>query len=161
MDSFLGLPSHPLFVHLPVVAVPAAALAALVLALFPAWRRRFGLAAAALSAVGFVGTFMAAQSGEELYVALEDRIGDLADRHQELGEQTLILVAAFFLSMVGSVVADHRLISQFTEQRGWGRHLATALAWIGAVVGAVATVWIIRTGHEGARIVWEGVIPDS
>jgi uncharacterized membrane protein len=159
VDIVFGLPSHPLFVHLPLVAVPAAALAALAIALRPAWRRRFGLAATALTAVGFVGTFLATQSGEELYDAIESRIGDVADRHQELGEQTLMLVAAFFLTMVGSVVADHRLISQFVEQRGFGRHVATALTWIGAVVGAVATVWMLRTGHEGARLVWEDAIP--
>ncbi len=159
MDIVFGLPSHPLFVHLPLVAVPAAALAALAIAMRPAWRRRFGLAASALIAVGFVGTVMANQSGQALYDALESRVGDAADRHRELGEQTLILVAAFFLTMVGSVVADHRLISQFVEQRGLGRHAATALAWIGAVVGAAATVWMLRTGYEGTRLVWEDAIP--
>lgn len=160
MDTLFGLPSHPLFVHLPVVVVPVAALAALAIALRPAWRRRFGPAVTALAAVGFAGTFMATRSGEELYDVLADRIGDLADDHQELGEQTFILVAVFFLSTVATVVADHRL-SRVTEQPTWLRHAAAALAWVGAAVGAAAMVWMMRTGHEGARIVWEGVVPEQ
>ena len=34
----------------------------------------------------------------------------------------------------------------------------TALA---VVLAATSTYWVVRTGHEGARITWDGTVPDE
>ena len=155
MESLFGLPSHPLFVHLPVVAVPAAAVVAVVLAISPPHRRRLSGWLAGLTTVGFVATFMAKESGEAFNGVLEDRIGDLADDHQQLGEQTMVLVGLFFLASVMTALLERFASIDDTALR----IPATVLAAGAALLGLAASVWMIRTGHEGARIVWDGVIP--
>lgn len=35
--------------------------------------------------------------------------------------------------------------------------VGVVLSILTALVGVVAAVWVIRTGHEGARITWSGV----
>ena len=68
-----GLPAHPLLVHVPIVLVPLATVLAL-LALWAPARRPALLAAAALSLLGAVGTYLAVGAGEHL----EDRVGRTA-----------------------------------------------------------------------------------
>ena len=41
LDQLLGLPAHPLLVHLPVVVLPLVALGVVALAARPAWRPRY------------------------------------------------------------------------------------------------------------------------
>ena len=60
MDSISGLPAHPLLVHLPVVAIPLAAIGAVLLALRPGWRRAYGPVVVGLAALGAVGGVLAA-----------------------------------------------------------------------------------------------------
>jgi hypothetical protein len=83
IDELFDLPAHPLLVHVPIVLVPLALLAALV-ALVPLARRPAALAAAALAVVGGVGAFLATGAGEKL----EDRVREteLVEEHAESGE---------------------------------------------------------------------------
>ena len=160
MESVFGLPSHPLFVHLPLVLVPIAALAAVVLAFAPAARRRLSGWLAGLVGVGLIGTFTATQSGEAFYAAIEDRIGELAETHENLGRQTLILVALFFVGSLITAIVD-RMANGSTDGDGDQLRMpASVLAAGTAVLGLVASLWMIRTGHEGTRIVWDGVLPE-
>jgi hypothetical protein len=39
-----------------------------------------------------------------------------------------------------------------------GKATESLLAVVVAVVAIVATVWMIRTGHEGAKAVWDGTL---
>jgi hypothetical protein len=41
---YSGLPAHPLFVHVPVILIPAAVIAALVFMARPDWLGRYGIA---------------------------------------------------------------------------------------------------------------------
>ena len=42
MDTFAGLPAHPLLVHAPVVLVPVVALLVILMIVRPQWLERFG-----------------------------------------------------------------------------------------------------------------------
>lgn len=63
LESIGELPSHPLFVHAPVVLMPLVALFALVLTLRPPWRQRAGVTLPIVSAGLAVATYLAMLSG--------------------------------------------------------------------------------------------------
>lgn len=153
MESIFGLPAHPLFVHAPVVLMPLAALGAVALAVRPAWRRHYGPAMAVAAAAVMVATFMAVSSGE----AFEELAGGAVnvDEHESLAETARNFVILFFLGAVGTVVLDR---FRRDNRPAWADQAAWGLSGLTLVFGVVATVWMFRTGHEGARLVWDGVI---
>ena len=65
-DTILGLPLHPLAVHIPVVVLPVAALGLIALVLIRPLRRRFALLTLVGLLIGTAGAFLAAESGEML-----------------------------------------------------------------------------------------------
>ncbi|MCE9622586.1 MAG: hypothetical protein K8R99_09605 [Actinomycetia bacterium] len=149
MGELFNTPSHPLLVHIPIVLLPLLAVLAIVMAAKPSWRSRLLWPLVVATLVTAAVTFWATQAGEQLQDALQPALGSKGDRHAELGDQTALLATIFFVGAAAMVVIDR-----------WFKRLmrsATALAWAVAVIGVVATVWVIRTGHEGARITWDGV----
>ena len=70
MDTFFGLPSHPLLVHAVTVLFPLAALGGIVIAISPSWREKIGWITVGLAGVGLVFTWLAKESGEALEEAL-------------------------------------------------------------------------------------------
>lgn len=151
MKTFLGLPAHPLFVHAPLVLVPLVALAALALAVRPPWRRRYSTALAVAALVAMVATFLAMQSGEAFEPAVKDVVN--LDTHKSLANTTRLLVALFFLGSAGVAVLD-RMTS---DERPWADKAAQAVVAVTALLAVAGAVWMARTGHEGARLVWDGV----
>ncbi|MFN0092573.1 MAG: DUF2231 domain-containing protein [Acidimicrobiales bacterium] len=158
MRELFGLPAHPLLVHGPVALAPLVTLGLVLTVLRPSWRRPYGLIVLALAGVVFVGSVLAASSGQELEEALEETLGDAANDHQALGETTRLLSGVQFLLVAGWVgvgwSADRR--ARETGPPAAGLAKATpVLGALGLVVSVVTLVWVIRTGHEGARLVWE------
>ncbi len=154
LESIGELPSHPLFVHAPIAFMPLLAIFALVLAARPAWRRHVGVALPLLSAGLALATFLAMQSGQEL----EDLLGDFApntDTHQSLATTTLVLILVLVLTSTVMVVADRWAAS---DGPAWLPRAATALLGLSIVLAGLATIWMFRTGHEGARLVWKGTV---
>lgn len=156
-DSVGELPAHPLFVHAPIVLMPLLTLFALVLAARPAWRRQIGFALPALSAVLAAATLLARESG----FGLEEFKGDFApnlDKHISLANTTLGFIVGLLVISIAMVVADRR-----SGQGGpdWLSQAALALVSLSVVVAGLATVWMFRTGHEGARLHWKGTVPES
>ncbi len=149
MGELFGTPAHPLLVHIPIVLLPLLAVAAIVMATKPELRRRFGLWLLVATLVTAAVTFWATQAGEQLQDALQPALGSKGDRHAELGDQTALLATIFFVG-AGLMYIAERWFKRLT-------HSATALAWVVALIGVVTAVWVIRTGHEGARITWDGV----
>ena len=148
MGEIDGLPLHVLVVHVAVVLVPTAALAVLLVALWPAARRRLGPLPLAL-AVGALAVVPVTTSAGNW---LRERVGDSAPvrRHAELGEGLLPWVIA--LAVVAAAV-------------WWlGSRLDTGLLRVVAglltlVVAAGTVVTVYRVGESGARSVWEGRVP--
>lgn len=148
MPVFLsGLPLHVLVVHAVVVLVPLSVLAALVVALWPAARRRFGWLAVGLAAVATVCIPIATSSGEDL----RDRLAptELIRAHAELGDQLLVFVAGLLVVLAALV---------WFAGRGSGpRWVLPVLIVLTVGLAAVSAVQVARIGDSGARAAWSGV----
>lgn len=149
MGELFGTPAHPLIVHIPIVLIPLVAIGAIIVAAKPAWRSRLTWPLLAATFVTAAAALLAINSGEPFQDALQPALGSKADKHSELGDQTALLATIFFVGALCMVVMD-RWFKRLTRS-------AVALAWAVALVGVVTAVWVIRTGHEGARITWDGV----
>lgn len=173
MESLFDLPAHPLFVHAPVVLMPLAALAALALAVRPQWRARFGFITSAGAFVLLVATVLATQSGEAFEEALDEQgIPVPVEKHAELAETARVFVLLFFVFVVAMVAIALVRRSKATSASasgasggpgagGSGGALAVAghaCAALAVVFGLLGTVWMARTGHEGAKAVWDGTL---
>lgn len=162
IDKLGGLPAHPLIVHIPVAFVPLATIAVIVLAVRPRWLRSYGWLAAVFSGVGFLGALVAASSGEsledDLRAAGETISGTLHD-HVELGDTTQVIAGVFFVLTLLWVlfawwrrrVGDDRATAVVRKPRV----VAAVMAVLVVLSGVTATTWVIRTGHSGAKSVWE------
>lgn len=152
MDQIFNLPAHPLFVHAPVVLMPLLTVLTAVLGVRPSWRVRTGWWLLAGAAVLLVGTLLATNSGESFDRALD--AGDLAEKHQELAETTQLFVIGFFVAVAGMAVTSW-LGRNKADSPGGVKNAAPMVLFAAAVLlGVLGTVWMTRTGHEGARIVW-------
>lgn len=147
-DTLAGLPAHPLFVHVPVIVVPLAALATVILAFFPRYIERWAWWVVCLAGVGALGAILTAGSGE----ALEDRVDETAllERHADLGELARTVSIALFI-VLAIVAMAHRFISGSRI-----RTVLTSIILVGAATGAVGA--IAAAGHSGAESVWSEVV---
>jgi uncharacterized membrane protein len=164
VPTFLsGLPLHPLVVHLVVVLVPAAVLGALVVALWPAARLRWGWPVVALTAIAAASIPLATSTGEGLEHNLP-RTAAIAT-HAELGDQLLVFVAPLLIVVLGLVLVDRRRHAPrradgpgtvVAPQRSGGRaRLAiVVLAALTIVLAGASAVQVFRIGDSGARAVW-------
>ncbi|MDQ3580030.1 MAG: hypothetical protein M3443_21015, partial [Actinomycetota bacterium] len=99
MPEFVnGLPLHALIVHAVVVLVPLSVLGAILIAVWPAARRRFGWLVAVLAGVGAALTPIATGSGRDLSRRLPDN--ELIRRHEELGDQLIYFVLPLFVAVL-------------------------------------------------------------
>ena len=148
LDTVSGIPSHPLFVHFPVVLIPLVGLARIVLAFRREWRAMLGWWPAVATGICLVATLLAVGSGNEFDERLDGLVN--TDRHESLAMTTLALVAVFF----GATVAQRLL----RDSAGRLRSAERAVTLLVAVSAGMAIWWTFLTGEEGARITWSGVV---
>lgn len=160
IDKLFGIPAHPLIVHIPVVLVPLAAVGAVLALVVPRWRHWALPVTAALSGIALVGVQLAIGSGESL--ASKTKETAAIERHSELADQARPFVFVFFLVAVAASYLwwrSQRETGADVEDRSRTRPLAVrALAPVCALSvlsGALATTWVVRTGHSGAESVWK------
>jgi len=149
METIFDLPAHPLMVHFPAVAIPILALAAIALVFLPKARVQYRLLVIVLAVVTIVATFLAAKSGQALADGLNYPASQISD-HRELGEMLRWFVLILGLSTIG-------MLTHVGTERG-ARLPAKAAVTIKAVVllsAVLSLVWAVRTGHEGAKSVWQ------
>jgi uncharacterized membrane protein len=146
-----GLPAHPLLLHVPVILVPLAGLAALALVTRPAWIERHGLPAGAVAVAATAATILTVGAGEAFR---EDRggggggpAGETArlNEHAESGDTLRILVILFTLGFVGWM---------YTHRRRLSGPASIALRVGVAALGIASIFFVIRTGHLGAELTW-------
>jgi hypothetical protein len=154
-----GLPLHVLVVHAVVVLVPLSVLAALVVALWPAARRRYGWLAVGLTAVATACIPIATSSGEDL----RDRLvpTELIREHAHLGDQLLIFVAALLVVLAALVWFGRRAPREgpgvAVARRLPVKALVPVLMVLTVGFAVVSAVQVVRIGDSGARAAWSGV----
>lgn len=170
MPEFIsGLPLHPLIVHAVVVLVPLAVLGAVVIAVWPAARHRFGWLVVAAAAIGTALVPVATTSGENL----KRRLGEnpLVDEHQDLGDDLVWFMLPLLAAVLGLMVLHTMRQRQLASTAGDGPGTVSAPPRAAAptavvmIVAAVLTVGlavaagvhVYRTGESGSRAVWEFV----
>jgi len=171
MTMINGLPAHVLLVHLVVVLIPVSAVLVVLVAAWPAARRRLDVLTAALAVAALVAVPITTDAGEWL----ERRVPrtPLIRAHTQLGDTMLpwaIGLAVIALVVLGRERVAHRQAARASEPsaveiRDGGRHqresrrdrLVTAVVGVLAVVVAVGSVvTVYRIGDSGARAAWTG-----
>ncbi len=166
MPTFVnGLPLHPLLVHAVVVLVPLTVLGAIVVAVWPVARRRYGTLVVACGAVALVFDILAEQAGEGLEHNLPRTAAIAA--HAAQGDGLKVFVAGLLVAVAAFVFLHAR--AERTARRegpgtttapsatGLNRLVATGLAVL-VVVLAGATAWkCYEVGDSGAKAVWGGI----
>ena len=147
VDTFNGLPLHPLVVHAAVIVTPVAALLALAL-VRPSWRDRLRWPVAGAVFVAWVLVWLARASGEALQKAIPEQLkGDAGvafSKHIDAADRLNQVLFALLIVVV--------LFAWLTPK------LARPVATVGAVVIAVLAVLVMaltaQTGEAGAKTVW-------
>ena len=107
MPTFIGgLPLHPLVIHATVVLVSLSVLGAVVVAVRPAARRRYGSLVVVTAVVATVCTVIAEQTGEGLEHSLPRDAAITA--HAELGDGLKLWVAPLMIAVAAFVLLHRR-----------------------------------------------------
>ncbi|MGZ4436842.1 MAG: DUF2231 domain-containing protein [Nocardioides sp.] len=152
LDTIFGLPLHPLIVHATVVAVPAAALATLLAAVWPRFRARAGIVTPVLALIAVVLTPLSTSSGE----ALQGMVGNskLIEEHSELADMLIYWVVPLLIGAAGV----WWLTRQGTRVK---RGLFVAAAAVSVIAALGTTVQVVLIGHSGAKSAWGDVASSS
>ena len=168
MERFLDLPAHPMFVHAPLVLLPLTSMVAFLFMFKADWRHKFRWQLALSSLIVFIFILLAESSGEAFDKATKGLTP--IDEHAELANTTKFLTFGFLvLTFVAIAVSrtkrsappDDRTTSSddHTTAVATSAHsLSKVVSIVTALVGVLATIWMIRTGHEGAKAVWKGTL---
>jgi uncharacterized cupredoxin-like copper-binding protein len=139
------------------VLIPLVSTGAIAVAVRPAWRRRFGAWLVGATALIVIATLLAVSSGE----AFDDLLNNTEpiEHHQQLAKASRLLVIVLFVAMLALVlIGRYRDRSSNVQGRqAWTAWLMVSLAAFTVFAAVSSTVWIIRTGHEGTRVVWRNI----
>ena len=182
MERIFDLPAHPLLVHFPVVAIPVLSLMALAMVVSRRARRSFGLPSVVLGVICLVSTWFASRSGEALVEPLF--LESVIKEHRSLGQTTLVFLLIFVVLLTAFVASsrladrgdrddndltgddgeldlDGEAVRAAAGGPGRLRSISLVLSALVVVFAVLTTTWVARTGHEGARVTWEGQLPPA
>ncbi|WP_298443956.1 DUF2231 domain-containing protein [Gordonia sp. (in: high G+C Gram-positive bacteria)] len=158
MESFAGLPLHPLVVHFVVVAVPVTALVGIVVTLWPRARTALGVFPPVLALLTLISVPIATTAGEALYRKLGEPAG--VAHHASIGDSLILAVGPMFGAIAMQWLLYRPAVTALIDRPDgtagdtrlrWLRRFA-ALAVIAAAVASLTMV--ILAGDSGARAVW-------
>jgi uncharacterized membrane protein len=158
-----GLPAHPLFVHVPVVLIPATIVAALVFMVKPQWLSRYGIALALVSIVAMSSIFLTMQAGAALRAALhlQGKAASLISQHSQAAHILAVIYVGFTAALIVAFAA-RRISSGMPTGLGIVDRLLSPRASFAALRVAVVVLaigggyMVYRTGTLGAQAVWQG-----
>ena len=146
LDTFQGLPVHPLVVHFAVVLLPLATFSTMISVFIPRYRKSYAFASVVGVFLGTGAAVVAKQSGE----ALSARVG-LPQEHANYGDKLPLLAAAFFLLA----------LLWYRRWKATRSNRIGPLGYLVAVIGLAVLLLTYLTGHSGATAVWQGKISTS
>jgi len=158
-----GLPAHPLFVHVPVVLIPATVVAGILFVLRPEWFSRYGIALAVVSIVAMSSIFLTMQAGAALRNALnlQGQSGKLISEHSHAAH-ILAIIYVLFTATVIVTFASMRISGGMPTGLGIvdrvlsGRPVFRALSVVLVLLSVGTGYMVFRTGDLGAKAVWKG-----
>ncbi len=125
------------------------------------WGHKFRWLLAGSSLIVFIFILVAESSGEAFDKATKGLTP--IDEHAELANTTKFLTFGFLvLTFVAIAVSRTKRdtptdgASDVVAAKAFP--LRKMVSILTAVVGVLATIWMIRTGHEGAKAVWKGTL---
>ena len=155
-----GLPLHALVVHAAVVLGPLAAVAAVVLALVPAWRWAARWPALGLAVAAVASTVLAHVSGTGLLEA-NPALAQLpaVTLHRDRAAVLLPLAVAFGVVVAAAALllpGPSPLVSGAGARSSRSAVLDRLLAVAVPVLSVLLLIQVVRVGEAGARAVWGG-----
>jgi hypothetical protein len=166
-SSIMGLPAHPLLLHMPVIFVPSLSIAAIVFAVRADWRKTYGIAYGIGAIITAFGTMVAANAGESY---LHEKTG-LAEgqvpppgvaanpeftalqHHADLGGDTKVVVAILVAAILVQILIDRGIVPKVSRIFSDSRSAASiALSGLIAALAVASTVFVLLTGHAGAKL---------
>jgi hypothetical protein len=176
LSTVLGLPAHPLIVHVAVVLVPLAAIALLLTCWRDSWRERYLFPILLITLVAAVATILASNTGEALQETVRNGARAAGASRPDFGEHpeqgdTARNFTLLFTVAVGAFWAidwSRRLGGMtalpFEAMRPIARIGAALPAWspraayvVAVIPGVFAMIGIIIAGHSGATLVWKDI----
>lgn len=162
IDTFLGLPTHPLLVHAVVALLPLTAILTVASAWAPTKWRSLTLPVVVLDATFLLLVYVTKESGEKLEHRLPrtERIHE----HAELGEKLPVLVGLLFLCAVALLVVRRRArpgpdTGGSTSSLGHRPAMTLTVAVVTTVVAVAVIALTVAVGHSGAASVWSELPP--
>jgi len=160
-----GLPAHPLFVHVPVVLIPATVVAAVVFMIKPPWFSRYGIALAVTSVVAMSSIFLTMQAGAALRAALnlQGQAASLISQHAQAAHILAVVYVVFTATLIvtfaawrvsGGMPTGLGIVDRLLSPRATFSVLRVALVLLAIGTGYMC----FRTGDLGAKAVWQGRI---
>ncbi|MFW0786234.1 DUF2231 domain-containing protein [Gordonia sp. CPCC 206044] len=153
MDTINGIPAHPLLVHFVVVAVPIAAILAVVVVLWPRARTYLGVAPALIALVTLIALPITTSAGESL--AAKFPASEEIATHADRGESVIYAVGPLFgLLVVWWLLFSPLVLDRVSLSAGvlMGARVVVGVATVAAA--AASLVLVILTGDSGAQAVW-------
>lgn len=160
----MGIPAHPLLIHVPVVLVPLLAILAVVYAFVPFVRPHTRWVLGLLAIAAPISALLAKLSGDEFFARMDARdmitpdFYPTIEEHQDLGNLTLyttIGLAVVTLALV-YFIGPRVAAARGAGGAGSSRVLSLVLQALTVVAAAVTLYYVIRTGDSGAKAVWTG-----
>jgi hypothetical protein len=160
-----GLPAHPLFVHVPVILIPATVVTAVIFMAKPEWFSRYGIALALVSIAAMSSIFLTMQAGAALRAALhlQGEAAQLISQHSHAAHILAVIYVVFTATLIVTFAARRISGGMPTGLAIVDRPLAptavfNSLRVLLAVLAIAAGYMTFRTGDLGAKAVWQGRI---
>lgn len=148
-----GLPAHPLLVHLTVVAVPTAAITALIVAFWPAARRWLSYGLPIVALVAGVSVPLATESGS--WLEAHTPFTPLVQKHVDEAHNLLPWMGLLMLAML-AWWAWHRFVVRHVGGAALVRTVAVAGPVVLTVLAIGTLIEVVLIGHAGAAAAWQG-----
>jgi hypothetical protein len=170
-NTILGIPAHPLIIHVAVIFIPLLVLGAIVYAAWPPFHAKISWAVLAVAIIAPLAGLAAKLSGQDLKSQLiEKKLTSpqglkLIAQHESYGNKTFwltVALAVLTLALLAFNWRSGRVSSAGAAGDGAGAAASSNALRIGStvvmvVVGAILGYYVFRTGDTGAHIVWQGI----